>query len=60
MLAMSTIGMHSTHEADTVIRPILHRVSLRQYSEGCKFVAAGRHAVKQATPELQKRLPWLK
>jgi len=59
-LAMATIGMHSIREADVVIRPKLHRVSLRQFSEGRKFVAAGRDAVVQAMPELQKRLPWLK
>jgi NTE family protein len=58
-LAMATIGMHSIHEADIVIRPKLHRVSLRQFSEGRKFVATGREAVDQALPELQKRLPWL-
>ena len=58
-LAMATIGMHSIREADIVIRPKLHRVSLRQFSEGRKFVAAGREAVDQALPELQKRLPWL-
>jgi hypothetical protein len=57
---MATIGMHSIREADVVIRPKLHRVSLRQFSEGRKFVAAGRDAVVQAMPELQKRLPWLK
>ncbi|HYX50019.1 MAG TPA: patatin-like phospholipase family protein, partial [Ktedonobacteraceae bacterium] len=33
-LAMATIGMHSIREADIVIRPKLHRVSLRQFSEG--------------------------
>jgi hypothetical protein len=60
MLAMATIGMHSIHGADVAIRPKLHRVSLRQFSEGRKFVGAGRDAVEQATPELQKRLPWLK
>jgi NTE family protein len=59
-LAMATIGMHSIREADVVIRPKLHRVSLRQFSEGRKFVAAGREAVEQAIPELQKRLPWLR
>ena len=58
-LAMATIGMHSIREADIVIRPKLHKVSLRQFSEGRKFVAAGREAVDQALPELQKRLPWL-
>ena len=58
-LAMATIGMHSIREADIVLRPKLHRVSLRQFSEGRKFVAAGREAVDQALPELQKRLPWL-
>ncbi len=59
-LAMATIGMHSIREADVVIRPKLHRVSLRQFSEGRKFVAAGREAVEQSLPELRKRLPWLK
>jgi len=58
-LAMATIGMHSIREADVVIRPKLHRVSLRQFAEGRKFVAAGREAVEQAIPELRKRLPWL-
>ncbi len=58
-LAMATIGMHSIREADIVIRPKLHRVSLRQFSEGRKFVAAGREAVEQALPALKKRLPWL-
>ncbi|HEY6284346.1 MAG TPA: patatin-like phospholipase family protein [Ktedonobacteraceae bacterium] len=58
-LAMATIGMHSIREADIVIRPKLHRVSLRQFSEGRKFVAAGREAVDQALPELRKYLPWL-
>jgi NTE family protein len=58
-LAMATIGMHSIREADIVIRPKLHRVSLRQFSEGRKFVAKGREAVDQTLPELQKRLPWL-
>jgi predicted acylesterase/phospholipase RssA len=58
-LAMATIGMHSIREADVVIRPKLHRVSLRQFSEGRKFVAAGREAVEAAMPELKKRLPWL-
>jgi len=58
-LAMATIGMHSIREADIVIRPKLHRVSLRQFSEGRKFVATGREAVDQSLPELQKRLPWL-
>ena len=59
-LAMATIGMHSIREADVVIRPKLHRVSLRQFSEGRKFVAAGREAVELSIPELRKRLPWLK
>ena len=58
-LAMATIGMHSIREADVVIRPTLHRVSLRQFSEGRKFVAAGREAVEQALPELRRYLPWL-
>jgi len=59
-LAMATIGMHSIREADIVIRPKLHRVSLRQFSEGRKFVTAGREAIEQAIPALRKRLPWLK
>lgn len=59
-LAMATIGMHSIREADVVIRPTLHRISLRQFSEGRKFVAAGKEAVEQAIPELRKRLPWLR
>jgi NTE family protein len=58
-LAMATIGMHSIREADIVIRPKLHRVSLRQFSEGRKFVAAGREAVERALPALKERLPWL-
>ena len=58
-LAMATIGMHSIREADVVIRPKLHRVSLRQFSEGRKFVAAGRDAVEQVLPALKKYLPWL-
>ena len=58
-LAMATIGMHSIREADIVIRPKLHRVSLRQFSEGRKFVSAGREAVEQAMPALKARLPWL-
>jgi NTE family protein len=58
-LAMATIGMHSIREADVVIRPRLHRVSLRQFSEGRKFVAAGREAVEMALPALRERLPWL-
>jgi NTE family protein len=58
-LAMATIGMHSIREADVVIRPRLHRVSLRQFAEGRKFVAAGREAVEQALPALRERLPWL-
>lgn len=58
-LAMATIGMHSIREADVVIRPKLHRVSLRQFSEGRKFVAAGREAVEQSLPELRAYLPWL-
>ncbi len=58
-LAMATIGMHSIREADVVIRPTLHRVSLRQFSEGRKFVAAGREAVEQSMGELRRHLPWL-
>jgi NTE family protein len=59
-LTMATIGMHSIREADVVIRPKLHRISLRQFSEGRKFVSAGREAVEQAVPELRKYLPWMK
>ncbi len=59
-LAMATIGMHSIREADIVFRPRLHRVSLRQFSEGRKFVSAGRDAVELAMPALKERLPWLK
>ena len=58
-LTMATIGMHSIREADVVFRPKLHRISLRQFSEGRKFVVAGREAVDQALPSLRKRLPWL-
>lgn len=58
-LAMATIGMHSIREADVVIRPKLHRVSLRQFSEGRKFVVAGREAVEQSLPKLRAYLPWL-
>ncbi|MDQ6662706.1 MAG: patatin-like phospholipase family protein [Chloroflexota bacterium] len=58
-LAMATIGMHSIREADVVLRPKLHKVSLRQFSEGRKFVAAGREAVEQSLPALKKHLPWL-
>ncbi|HET8911328.1 MAG TPA: patatin-like phospholipase family protein [Ktedonobacteraceae bacterium] len=58
-LAMATIGMHSIREADVVIRPRLHQVSLRQFSQGRKFVAAGRDAVEHSLPSLQKHLPWL-
>jgi len=58
-LTMATIGMHSIREADVVIRPRLHRVALRQFSEGRKFIAAGREAVEQVMPELRKKLPWL-
>ncbi len=58
-LTMATIGMHSIREADVVIRPELHHVSLRQFSQGRKFVQAGRDAVEQALPQLRERLPWL-
>ena len=58
-LAMATVGMHSIREADVVIRPKLHRVSLRQFSEGRKFISAGRDAVEQTLPALRQRLPWL-
>jgi predicted acylesterase/phospholipase RssA/CRP-like cAMP-binding protein len=58
-LAMATIGMHSIKEADIVIRPRLHRVSLRQFSEGHKFIDAGREVVEQTLPALSKHLPWI-
>ena len=58
-LAMATIGMHSIREADIVFRPKLHRISLRQFSEGRKFVVAGREAVEQSLPALRRRLPWV-
>lgn len=58
-LAMATIGMHSIREADVVIRPKLHRVSLRQFSEGRKFVATGREAAEQSLPSLRQFLPWV-
>ncbi|HLZ61830.1 MAG TPA: cyclic nucleotide-binding and patatin-like phospholipase domain-containing protein [Ktedonosporobacter sp.] len=58
-LAMATIGMHSIREADVVIRPTLHRISLRQFSEGRKFVQTGREAVEHMLPSLRERLPWL-
>jgi NTE family protein len=58
-LTMATIGMHSIREADVVIRPTLHRISLRQFSEGRKFVAAGREAVELALPALRQYLPWV-
>ncbi len=58
-LTMATIGMHSIREADVVFRPKLHRISLRQFSEGRKFVMAGREAVEQSLPALRQRLPWL-
>lgn len=59
-LSMATIGMHSIREADVVIRPKLHRISLRQFSEGRKFIVSGREAVEQALPALRERLPWVK
>ncbi len=58
-LAMATIGMQSIREANVVIRPTLQRVSLRQFSAGRKFVAAGREAVDQACPSLRQFLPWV-
>jgi NTE family protein len=58
-LAMATIGMHSIREADVVIRPKLHRISLRQFSEGRKFVATGREAAEQSLPSLRQFLPWI-
>ncbi len=58
-LAMATIGMHSIREADIVIRPKLHRVSLRQFSEGRSFIASGRETLEQVIPQLRQRLPWL-
>ena len=58
-MAMATIGMHSVRNADIAIRPKLHNISLRQFSEGQKFVAAGYDATDKALPALRKRLPWL-
>ena len=58
-LAMSTIGMHSIREANVVIRPTLHHVSLRQFSKGRQFIAAGREAVEQSLPSLRQFLPWV-
>nr|HET6903670.1 cyclic nucleotide-binding and patatin-like phospholipase domain-containing protein [Ktedonobacteraceae bacterium] len=58
-IALATVGMHSIREADIVMRPKLHHISLRQFSEGRKFIAAGREAVEQALPTFKKRLPWL-
>ncbi|MFL5694442.1 MAG: patatin-like phospholipase family protein, partial [Ktedonobacteraceae bacterium] len=58
-LAMATIGMHSSREADVVIRPKLHRISLRQFSEGRKFVTTGREAAEQSLPSLRQFLPWI-
>jgi NTE family protein len=58
-LTMATIGMHSIREADVVFHPKLHRISLRQFSEGRKFVVAGRESVEQSLPALRKQLPWL-
>ncbi len=58
-IALATVGMHSIREADIVMRPKLHHISLRQFSEGRKFIAAGRDAVEQALPMLKKNLPWL-
>jgi NTE family protein len=59
-LAMATVGMYSVREADIVFRPKLYRVSLRQFSEGRKFVSAGRDAVEEALPLLYGYLPSLK
>jgi hypothetical protein len=56
---MATIGMHSIREADVVIRPSLHRISLRQFSEGRKFVASGCEAAEQSLPSLRQFLPWI-
>jgi len=58
-LTMATLGMHSIREADVVIRPKLHRISLRQFSEGRKFVVSGHEAVEQSLPALKEHLPWL-
>ncbi len=58
-LTMATIGMHSIREADVVIRPELHRVSLRQFSKGHQFIAAGREAVEHSLPTLRQFLPWV-
>jgi NTE family protein len=58
-LAMATIGMHSIREADIVIRPKLHHVSLRQFSEGRSFIARGHEMLEQILPQIRQRLPWL-
>ena len=58
-IALATVGMHSIREADIVFRPKLHHIPLRQFSEGRKFIAAGREAVELALPELRRRLPWV-
>ena len=58
-MAMATISTHSVREADVVIRPQVHHVPLRQFSQGRKFVAAGSEAVEDALPALRQRLPWL-
>jgi NTE family protein len=58
-LAMATVGMYSVREADVVFRPKLYRVSLRQFSEGRKFISAGRDAVEEALPQLRRYLPSL-
>ncbi len=58
-LAMATVGMHSIREANVVFRPKLYRVSLRQFSEGRKFISAGREAVEQSLPQLRRYLPSL-
>jgi NTE family protein len=58
-LAMATVGMYSVREADVVFRPRLHRVSLRQFSAGRKFISAGRDAVEEALPQIRRYLPSL-
>lgn len=58
-VSQSTINMHSDLEADVVIRPQTHSVSLLQFSKGPQLVAAGREAVEQALPSLREVLPWM-
>lgn len=58
-IGMSTISMYSDNEADVVIRPKIHGVSLLQFAKGSHLVAEGREAVEQSLPALRKLLPWL-